>query len=462
MKAARWIGLIGVLGCSAAAPTVDPAPSSADVVAPPPSAGSPSVGIRHYALTATISPRDKTVTALARISLEAMPTGPVHLFLHRHFVVDDVQIDGRHTTAVEGNRTLPYVDVARHLVVANDAASPSVITLRYHGAIRTMVDAVNHISPDALELAAYAAWYPTLDQPRRYPFDLTVTLPAAFTIVSRGERLDDRVTDGQRTVRWRARQPGLDIPLFASADVSTVRADVEGVSIETHYRDLSRAEAARATEEAGASLAFYRSLFGPTDANTLQMIFSPRGGWGYSRYGYFIVSEQRHRQLLSGELEDDGPTDAAAHGNAHEIAHFWWNNADTATVDDWINEALAEYAAAIDSRRRLGEEGLGQWLERYRSSLETKPPPVGILGTSSGDSYRYANWYQRGALFFYCTEQRVGRSELWSLLRELARLPRITTSELRERLEPRVGHGWLVNWLESTSLEPIARCLDAG
>ena len=77
-------------------------------------------------------------------------------------------------------------------------------------------------------------------------------------------------------------------------------------------------------------------------------------------------------------------------------------------MDDWINEALAEYAAAIDSRRRLGEEGLGQWLERYRSSLETKPPPVGILGTSSGDSYRYANWYQRGALFFYCTEQRVG------------------------------------------------------
>ena len=211
------------------------------------------------------------------------------------------------------------------------------------------------IDPALVELAIYAAWYPipqAVADGTPFPCELTVKIPAEYTIASRGQRIDSRVVRGQRQEVWAANVPGRDIPLFASNNIRQASIERDRATVAVLYRELPTTEAENLLSSAADSLSYLSTLFGTPHASPLQIVFSPRSGWGYSRTGYIAMSEERAIRQLADDNPESGPRDAMLHNQVHEIGHFWWSLADTTTGDDWLNESLAEYSAAKDSERR--------------------------------------------------------------------------------------------------------------
>ena len=398
--------------------------------------------------------------------MEGIGPGSIELFLNRDFVVEAASVDGQnaHFSWGDPDHKLPYVTVARALNVVPSAACVGAckVRLRYAGRLPDVVAEVNMVRPHLVELAAYAAYYPVPPNIGRFPFTGRFTMPDSFTVVSRGERLQAATDHGWRTEIWRASIPGVDIPTVASDELHTRSVREGDVEVSVFFRDLEPRLAEDALREAAASLKYLTHEFGSTPATALRLVFSPREGWGYSRTGLIVVSEQRHLRR-SAEEASGGPPDQNVHGNAHEISHFWWHVASTQSSDDWINEALAEYSAVVDSRRRGGASTYRSWAARYLDSLRSKAPPVGIVQTRADSTFRYVNWYERGALFFMCLEARYGHDVLHRALAEILHLGRaraVTTADLHASLaRAGIGESWVRAWLEEPGMAQPEACV---
>ena len=192
------------------------------------------------------------------------------------------------------------------------------------------------VSSHLVELAIYSAYYPMFDDMGSFPSTLQIRIPAAFTVVSRGDRLRSSPEGAGRVETWRASIPALDIPIVASDQLQTESMRVGTVDVSVFFHALPPDAARAALREASASLDYFTHEFGPPSANALRVVFSPRGGWGYSRSGLIVVSEER-RLGHASEGGPAGPPDENLHDSAHEISHFWWHVASTQGVDDWIN-----------------------------------------------------------------------------------------------------------------------------
>ncbi len=471
--------LLSLTGCQSAVKTtgvgsIVPRPVQSKASEP---RKSDKAAIDHYGLQVRIKPAEQWLSATATLRVQGLEPGRVELFLNKSFQVSAVRVNGHDAEFSWGDpeRRLPYTEPARLLVVhpVEGVRTPSQIELSYSGHISGVISDVNLISDDLIELASYAAYYPmpaAVAGGCCFPFTLTVSLPEAYTVVSRGERTGINNKSGERSETWTARIPGRDIPLFASNNILRKSQKADGVEVSVFFRNMRPADADLMLGEAVASLQYFTDQFGLARASTLQLIYSPREGWGYSRSGFIVLPEAyAMKKIAVKPSREDGksdvePPDSPFHGLAHEIAHFWWSLAETTTSHDWLNEALAEYSAARDSGRREGDAGLRAWVNTYARSLRRKPPPVGILETRSSDRYRYTNWYERGALFFLCLEERIGQQAMNRLLRgliESSSARPLTTEFLIGKLDDFDGleTEWIQGWLESAELAPVQACL---
>ncbi|MEM7604859.1 MAG: hypothetical protein AAF411_05825 [Myxococcota bacterium] len=418
-----------------------------------------------YRLSARFDPTERAVQAVAKFHHSGTEQ-PLRFFLNHALEVDAIFVDGRMCEfAWDDDARMEYVDAAR-LVVAHcrHAQADALLEVRYHGVLGESYFDVNQLSDGLVELAVYAAWYPILHEGRSsFTYELSVEVPTDYISVSRGRLADSQSAgDGYRRERWVASIPGRDIPYFAARGATRVRVEHGSASLELVFRDFDHSHARRFVRSGRDSLAYFTHLFGEPRSSTLRLVLSPRGGWGYSRSGMVVMSEERAASQWTSP--DPGePADGLEHNLAHEIAHAWWSLADV-DEDDWINEALAEYAATRDSERRNADRRI-EWMRHFVASVSGREAAPPILRTDASSRFRYVNWYEKGALFFLCMEEEIGTDRLVSALRELhAETVRgeLRTADLVARLEAAgASQSWLRGWLHESSTDPLVACMRA-
>jgi hypothetical protein len=196
------------------------------------------------------------------------------------------------------------------------------------------------------------AWYPTIfnlkDSLHRFAdFDVTITAPASFAIVTSGRTVDSTV--GTAGVRRHVRADHVEG--FALA----FGADVTVQTIETHdgirVHALSSAADApafrRVAEAAAAAAAWYRRTYGFFPLEEIGIVPGPlgaRGGWPLSNV--FMI----HRGDLSASF--------VRWITAHELAHYYWG------------------LYVLDARERLGwlMLGLGIWTDQLYLARTSEVP----------------------------------------------------------------------------------------
>jgi len=379
--------------------------------------------VTNYDVSCEISPVRRSLAVTALLTLRALHNDvtSVRVFLHKEFTVK---------SASSGKQALKFTPLgqSRDKLFFSPTGTPldielpqrlnkgdrTGIQLAYGGEISSVINEVNLVSEPLTELALYSSWFPLVHEGAHFTYSLKITLPVGFICITDGEPLQ-KTDDGIKTVYiFRRDQPGMDIPIVVSNSLKVKRLEVPGFRAEMYYRNL---EDALAGEFIQKFIDGYRLLEqkvgGAVGTGRLVFVVSPRSGWGYSRVPLFVVPEVYMLKVLS---EADGKMESM-HGCLHEMGHFWWRLASSATSDDWINESLAEFFSLYACEQFFGREPvnrvLGRYVDRVKRLKDAKP----IVETLRTDKNGDVLYYEKGALIWEMLRQKLGDQKLFDALR---------------------------------------------
>lgn len=234
--------------------------------------------------------------------------------------------------------------------------------------------------------------------------------------------------------------------------------------------------------EIAAALEFMSRHFGPPPLRTLTVSPVP-GAFGQGFPGMVYLStlayldpaqrpaaaRDEYQQLFFSEIL-----------HAHETAHQWWGNTVTTAYyqDEWLMEALANYAALLWLEQRKGQRALESVLNEYRRRLLAKTgegleiESVGPLvwGIRLRVSQAPGAWqtivYDKGTWVMHMLRRRLGDERFLAMLGQLRRRYQqraITTDQFRRLAAEFVPPGWhdpqlenfFEQWVYSTGIPAL-------
>jgi hypothetical protein len=340
-------------------------------------------------------------------------------YLHPNMEVSGVFADGKaarfhHDTT----KSLPFVPSASF------AIEPEVkekLLVEYGGSIPLeslpeMVGAVNRIRPDMVELAIYVGWFPIFEGLQVYNFDLEVDLPDDFVTVTNGALKDEKTGEGRRLTSWTCYGPSFDMVVVASPELRKRDVTLGETTVEVYFAKLPADYIGVMSRRLAKGLSLLTDWYGPAQQQGLvRLVFSPRGGWGYSRLPLIVISED----VAVGNKDQKFGPDRDFRYAAHEMAHFWWSIADVQTPDDWINEGLAEFSAYRVAEAVCGKEFASMRFSEYRHNAARCQTETPIAETQQDSPDREVNRYDKSALLFIEARERFGQEKLDQFLRAL-------------------------------------------
>jgi hypothetical protein len=352
--------------------------------------------------------------------LEGRPCGTEsHLYLNKNFRIDSFRVAGGGTPVDYDSAAAPaqWTNVTRPL---RFDCRPGALEFAYSGVITDTISGVNLIAPGLIELAMYTGWFPYDPGLRAFTYDVELDLPVGWVLVSGGQLRHSKVTGGRQILDFASAAPGFDIAFAASPKFTVHRAAEGGAAIEVYAAVEDSLLAAAAIQDIRQALSLFQQWFGPVRSageapQATRLVYSPRGGWGYSRLPMIVVSAQvahtwSHQPLGAARI---------FLGTAHELAHFWWGVADTETPGDWINEGLAEFSAFSAASALFGSEVRDSLLAQYRRSVPRGTVSTPIAATPNESPDRYLNHYERPTLLLASLESTVGQNRLMEFLHKI-------------------------------------------
>ena len=302
------------------------------------------------------------------------------------------------------------------------------------------------------------SWIPTYGAPNdKATWELVVTVPAEYTVVSNGRLVSDRADARSRTARvtrppaapthtvtWRQERPA------STYLISLVVAPLKKVS--DRWRDVP-VEYYVYPEDVPLA----RRLFGvtPDMMETYTRLTGVKYPW--AKYAQTTVTE------FIGGMENVGATtlvdwlpDARAYRDRpwyrhslipHELAHQWFGNLVTTEnwVNYWLNEGLAEFMAGQYWGAKLGRQTEDDYyLDEYRLFLATDARRRMPLA-----SFNSNNVYSKGALVAEMLKKQLGPERFWAAInRYLTRhsFGNATSDDLRRAVLDATGENLYWFW----------------
>ncbi len=390
---------------------------------------------RHYELDLALTEPRFELEGRARLHLRALSSLSriVRLELHSDLQVRRASIDGaeslffRQSPAVEV--TDPTAEVLVVLPRTPQQGEDLVLEIEYSGQL------IDKIASKSFALRSTTHWYPHAGTVDRATYDVTLHWPAKLDLVAAG-RLLDSGTDGagRRFERRRLEHPtlafGFEVGRFhtlkrQAGDVEvTLACDAAG----SRLLDKKSREELLATVV--DSLDYLEQTFGPYPLDQLVVVTAPRL-FSQSLLGFVTLSSPAMSDAswltwLMG-FEDRRTV------VAHELAHQWWGHVVSwhSYRDQWISEAMANYAAVLYARHRLeARHGIGptmgwQWeltrtVEDGRRVESLGPLVLGqrLASSISADAYD-SIVYKKGAVVLDMLAHGYGEDDFLEILRHL-------------------------------------------
>jgi hypothetical protein len=323
---------------------------------------------------------------------------------------------------------------------------------------------------EALVYANRTAWYPQAAPDDYATARLRLRVPRGYLAVTGGAARPPIAAGEEMVYEYVQDRPAKYVTAAVGKFVPVGRRDEGPLVLHGFGVSRTRAEAARMLDQATAILKFYEEEFGPCPYPELRLVLAEaRTPGGHSPPGMVLVNERP--VLLRSNLKDDPASfsDVPGFYLAHELAHQWWGQglAGQNYRERWISEAFAQYAAALWSRHRLGDDAFRRILSRFaRWALrETDEGPIHLgqrLGHLKSDAQIFrAVVYNKGALVLHMLRGVVGEESFRGALRSLQsshRFSKVGTEDLRQALEEASGRSlgaYLAMWVYGTEVPDL-------
>lgn len=328
----------------------------------------------HHELKIDISPEDHTLKVEDHITIPASQLVPdIHFLLHGNLELandENVnslikarpgtnQFDTKESETPEQKPPKVY-----SIQVPQDHHGDFTITVKYDGTIYHEIQQLSQeyqrsfsvtrgiISQEGVYLSGAAMWSPTFPETLN-TFNLTVTLPESWDVVSQGDRTIHKKEDGKRKVRWESPNPVDDIYLIAG-EYTGYNQSAGMVESMVFLRSPDEKLAGKYLETTAQYIKMYGDLIGFYPYKKFALI---ENFWetGYGMPSFTLLGPRVIRFPFI--LHSSYP---------HEILHNWWGNGvfvDQAT-GNWC-EGLTAYLSD-----HLIKEQRGQGVNYRRSALQ--------------------------------------------------------------------------------------------
>ncbi|HOC43391.1 MAG TPA: M1 family aminopeptidase [Thermoanaerobaculales bacterium] len=423
-----------------------------------PTPGTAGVEPRRYAIDATLDGKQLDLQAVARVELDVVVDG-------LRAVTFDIGAELVPLAVRDGDgRPLAFNHSWGELTVllGEPAAGGSSLTLEvaYRGTPFERVTNGAYAQRDPL------GWYPHAGTVDRATYEVVVRWPRRYQLLGSGKVVDHGI-DGQGR-RWERRT--LEVRSlgfsFEVGDFDTATGRVGDVAVTVAIDRLgqgaSRGLAAEVLQSVEGPLTYYQEIFGPYPLDELVVASCPRT-FSQGLLGFVTLS-------TTGIVDWDRWASLLGYEDrrlliAHELGHQWWGNQVgwRSYRDQWVSEAMANYAALLYERNVMTGEGgqrvglgptsgwqseLGRLTAGGRPVESLGPVTLGarLNSSLSADAY-HAIVYKKGAVVLDMLARLYGEGAFLDILRELVRVVEgraISTDDFLALLE-RIG-GVELDW----------------
>lgn len=432
--------------------------------------GNPGFEPERYVVDLSLADRDLVASGRARIDLVAVTgtTRIVRLALHSELEA---------TKALDASgEALPFRQTGGEVMVvlpqAPAAGEKAVVEVRFEGPLLEKVEGGIFLLYETVN------WHPHAGEIDRAAYDVTFHWPGRLELLAGGKRVDGGEEKGGR--RWERRAielptagMGFEVGKFhlstRQAGHVTLRLGMMPIS----YDDRKDMEA-RVLAAAADSITYFEEVFGPYPLDELTVVLAPRF-FSQSLLGFVTLSavmmvDEGFLAWLIG-LEDPRTV------IAHEIAHQWWGHQVgwQGYRDQWLSEAMANYAAVLFARNKLGGDlryargPTSGWKDALLAETDDGRPieslgPL-VLGarldsSRGGDAYS-SIVYRKGAVVLDMLARRIGEKAFLEMLKKTAEITAhraISTEFFLEAIERMSGvelDGFASQFIYGTGLPEV-------
>lgn len=380
----------------------------------------------HYALDVTLDGEDLRGRAEIRLRSLSSVARVVKLEIHADLRIERVSV---------GGRELAFRQWAGEVIVvlpeSPAAGAELVLGVDYSGRILDKVDSRSWVLRDTTH------WYPHAGRVDLATYEATFHWPDKLDLAAGGQRVDGGAeAGGRRFERRRLDHPTFGIS-FAVGKFRTTSSRTRHVEITLAldplaHQLLDKDSREELLETIDDSLQYFEEIFGPYPLDQLVVATVPRG-FSQSFLGFVTLATANVTDidlltLLLG-IEDRRTV------VAHEIAHQWWGHmvAWSSYRDQWISEAMANYAGLLYARKRLHQPiAIGPttgWQSALTRTTDDGRPieSIGplVLGerlasSRSGGAYE-AIVYKKGAVVLDMLARNFGEDAFLQILRHLVK-----------------------------------------
>ncbi|MEA1071587.1 ABC transporter permease/M1 family aminopeptidase [Sphingomonas sp. LY160] len=244
--------------------------------------------------------------------------------------------------------------------------------------------------------------------------DITLTTDADQTPIAPGRKVSDVTRGGRRTARFVSPAPILNFFSIQSAKYQTALGLQDGVELSVHYQRGHGWNVPKMLKAMGASLAYYRSNFGPYQFDYARIIEFP----GYASFAQAFAGTMPYSESIgfNADTSDPEKIDFTSYVIAHEIAHQYWAHqvigADM-QGGTLTSETLAQYSALMVMKRLYGPEQIRRFLKYELDSYLSarKGEVVEELPLNRVENQGYVH-YRKGSLAMYLLQERLGEASV--------------------------------------------------
>ena len=400
-----------------------------------PKPGTQAFEPRHYQLDLVLAEPRFELRGRARLHLRALSdlTRIVRLELHSDLQVERAGIEGgpdlffRQSENVELDNPMAEVLVVLPRTPRQD--EDLVLEIEYSGHL------IDKIVSKSYSLRSTTHWYPHAGTADLATYDVTLHWPAKLDLVAGGRLVDSGTDDaGRRFERRRLDHPtfafGFEVGKFRTLTGRAGDVEVTLACDTTGSRFLDKKSRQELLATVIDSLEYFEETFGPYPLDEMVVVTVPRA-FSQSLLGFLTLS--------SPNMSDDswltwllGFEDRRT-VVAHEVAHQWWGHQVSwqSYRDQWISEAMANYAAMLYAHHRLdapprtGPTTGWQWamtrtVENGRPVESIGPLVLGhrLDSSVSFDAYQ-AIVYKKGAVVLNMLARAYGEELFLEILRNL-------------------------------------------
>jgi aminopeptidase N len=244
-------------------------------------------------------------------------------------------------------------------------------------------------------------------------YDVTLTIPAAWTAVTTGVAIERSASGATQTVRFvSGPQRDFTIVLTRFPSIST---DVDGTRITSYYRPEHAEGGRMALDAAARALRVFNRRFGPYPLAELDIVqIDARKFLGVEYPGLIMID----RLLYTGERA------GLEIIVAHEVAHQWWYSlvGNDVQAEAWLDEGLTSFSQVVYQEETRGAMAAERELDGFRTMYQRarqagrdaplKRPVSALRGNYTAIAYA------KGALFFQALRQRMGEAAFDRFLRD--------------------------------------------